>query len=221
MVDAWRSTPRHLGKAFISDGVIEAPRWKRAPRRVLFLLKEAYDDSESQSGFDLCERLRNRPTWRRKATIRNLGRWAHLIHEFSPGDIPSFPDNDAADAAILASALVNVKKSGGSSRSVESDILDYARSDRALLLEQIRGIRPDVIVLGGTWGAAKELWPALGHVPSEVIVSYRCHRTDLAPLIHFWHPGAHRPKRLLYYGMAGMLQAASTQPFLPEPRDLA
>lgn len=218
-VEKWRAAPHHTGQPFISDGIIDPSRWEKAPRRALFLLKEAYDSSETQAGFDLCERLRSRSSWRRKATIRNLGRWAHLLHHFEPGNIPPFPRDDEADKAFLASALVNVKKSGGCPRSAEEDIVRCAQSDRERLLEQIGHIRPDVIVLGGTWGAAKVLWPPLGHDPSQVIVSYRCHRTRLGPLVHFWHPAAHSPKKLLYYGLAGIIQGTSTA-FLPERRSV-
>ena len=216
--EKWRGSPHHAGRAFIVDGVIDESRWARAPRRVLFLLKEAYDSSKEQAGFDLRERLRTQKGWRRKATIRNLGRWAHLLHHFEPGDIPPFPSDDEADDAFLASALVNVKKSGGRSRSSEDDILEYARSDRALLLEQLEHICPDVIVLGGTWGPAKQLWPPLGQEPSEVMVSYRCHRTTLAPLINYWHPAAHGSKKLFYYGLAGIMQSGSSSDFLPARR---
>ena len=44
---------------FIADGIIDTKRWNSVPRKVLFLLKEAYDSREDAPDWDLCELIRD------------------------------------------------------------------------------------------------------------------------------------------------------------------
>ena len=52
--------PRHIGKSFVKDGIIDRARWVDAQLWVLFLLKEAYDDPGA-------------PDWGLRAAIRKTG----------------------------------------------------------------------------------------------------------------------------------------------------
>lgn len=49
--ERWRC--RHGNGRFIWDGIIHKERWGEAPRKVLFLLKEAYAGEAWPDGFDL------------------------------------------------------------------------------------------------------------------------------------------------------------------------
>ena len=199
----WQARPHHQGRAFVSDGIIDESRWRSAPRRVLFLLKEAYDSRPQPIGFDLRQFIRDRRnqggmTWAR------VGQWSSLLHRAEPGFTPEFPNAEDSRTAPLSVAVVNIKKSGGSTRSTRDDIFRYAATDAELLRRQIAQIKPDVIIAGGTWEAASVLFP------EREKISSRFHRMDIAPCVNFWHPAAQAHNKLLYFALAGILNAAES-----------
>jgi hypothetical protein len=200
----WRARPPHANESFITDGIIDPQRWARAPRRVMFLLKEAYDRSPSRQGFDLPEWLRTAPEPRKGQTWKNAGRWAYLLQRVEPGHIPEPPSEEEGFEALLGAAIVNVKKSGGRSRSDAEDIARYAQDDSDLLRRQVEGIAPDVVVTGGTWAAAQSI---LG---GSSFVMHRCHRSKELGLflLNFWHPAAQLHRMALYYALGGIAQVA-------------
>lgn len=101
----WRLRERHRKQPFITGGVIDPAKWEGAPRKVLFLLKEAYDTSPASQGFDLCELVRDRWKGPRGRTWFQIGRWAHLIQHSKPATIPAYPNSRCEiTEAVVASA---------------------------------------------------------------------------------------------------------------------
>jgi len=206
LAQKWKELDHHRGKAFIADGIIDEESWARAPRKVLFLLKEAYDTRLNSDGFDLRTLVKNRrdkiagPTWWR------MGCWAYLLHNVDATHTPCFPPSRSTmRLAVLSSAVVNVKKSDGKKRSDMKEIAQYAEKDRDLLRQQISEIGPDIIVAGGSWAAVPIIWDV------RKKISNRFHSTSAGPLINFWHPAAQIHNDLLYYSLAGILQAAESK----------
>jgi hypothetical protein len=199
----WRLRERHRKQPFITGGVIDPAKWEGAPRKVLFLLKEAYDTSPASQGFDLCELVRDRWKGPRGRTWFQIGRWAHLIQHSKPATIPAYPNSRCEiTEAVVASAVVNVRKSGGAKSSDADVIREYAAADGDLLLRQIDGIQPDVVICGGVWNAVRYLWPG------AELLSTCYFQTSSYAIIDFWHPAVRWPNELLYFGLAGIIQAA-------------
>lgn len=203
LIERWQERSHHRGEAFIVDGILDEELWAQAPRKVLFLLKEAY--TQKPNGFDLRRHVRAGkrvagPTWWR------MGCWAYLLHHFDIARSPCFPaERSVMRSALLSSAVVNVKKSNGKNTSDMDDIVEYAKRDGDLLREQISNINPDIIVAGGTWAAVPLIWK------DSRKTSHRFHQTSAGPLINFWHPAAQIHNDLLYYSLAGILQAAESK----------
>jgi hypothetical protein len=202
----WRSRSHHVGRGFVTDGVIDPTRWQRSDRRVLFLLKEAYGDPSPSVpvDWDLCE-------YGRKVTeVGNLGGmfwtlayWSYALNRGSPDGVPPFPDDqialDQAKESLLSAAIVNVKKSGGVSASDLGDLRQYVKLDGDLLRQQIQMLQPQIVVCGNTWSLIQELWPDarkvydhLWKVPGQFLI------------IDFVHP-AHRGLGWLRYYALGFL----------------
>ncbi|MFZ5827168.1 MAG: hypothetical protein ACOY94_22965 [Bacillota bacterium] len=201
LLGRWRQLPKHAGKVFIADGIIDPARWERAPRRVLLLLKEAY--STEQEAFYLRAWLReNGPRYN---IWRNVAKWAYALQNWTETNHPSAPEDlQILTEALLSVAVVNIKKSDGQTQSRQEDLMDYAMADGEYLHRQIELINPDLILCGSTLAYVLHVWKdesfRSGH-PQVWKVAGR-------PVIEFWHPAVHWPHSLLYHALGGMLSAS-------------
>lgn len=193
------------------DGIIDPARWHRAPRRILFLLKEAYR-SDGGGDFDLCELVRDAWKGPKYRLWHNLARWACGIQRSTAGSLPPFPEAaDDLTEALLGSAVVNIKKSDGRSRSADEDLAQYAHDDGELLVRQIQMIDPEIVICGNTWRHYRSLCEhrKLGDM---------VYQTNGTPFVDFWHPAQQVHKKLSYYALLGAVQAS---PVLKPGKSLA
>jgi hypothetical protein len=198
----WSQQPLHQGHCFIKDGIIDRKRWDSATPHVLFLLKEARHE-EPDPTWDLREFIREMgpygPTW------KNAAHWCYAIHHIANGALRRFPvEKPALDEAaelFLASAVVNIKKSGGTPRSNSDDLGKYGQTDGALIKNQIELIDPDIVVCGYTWPYVKHVWPEADDAGYDGV-----RRVGRRVFIDFWHPAYQIPDDLKYYAFACLLQ---------------
>jgi len=205
LLDTLAASPLHKGQRFIRDGIIDPARWKQAPRRVLFLLKEAYDTEGS--GFDLRQLILHDWGGPRHKMWWSAGQWASALHGLTDRGAPCFPDDDAASESLLASAVVNLKKSGGRSSSDLAEVQDYASRDADALRQQVALIGPDVIECGYTWDVAyPTLWPDAIHLHEMVW------RVGNAVAFDFWHPANQYPNQINYWALVGLAMSSGVLP---------
>ena len=125
----WQERPHHKDEVFISDGMIDPERWEESSkRRILFLLKEAYDEPDSSESWDLCSLIRD--VWKgpKYKLWLTAAYWAYALQQYDCSRIPSFPTYDSVwgdsgekpREALLCSSVVNIKKSRGRSSSTVS-----------------------------------------------------------------------------------------------------
>ncbi len=109
------------------------------PVRILFIGKECND----WKGGDMRELARTGP---KHLYLYNLSRWATGLLKGFP-EFSQIGDNrNILNESLNKIALINLKKTSGSSSSDMTEISAYAKHDEALLLEQIELINPNVIV---------------------------------------------------------------------------
>jgi hypothetical protein len=183
---------------------------RKAHRKVLFLLKEAYDEMKRPEGSDLREWMRNKikpgqKIKRSKKAWNTLADWAYLIQKATNSRVPEIPQADDPERAedLLACAVVNVKKCDGEKTSDMKKIKNWVESDGPFLKQQIDLIAPQIIVCGNTWKAVRVLWEGSYHQVYDRILQLG-DRT----VISFAHPANMFPKRLDYYALACLLQQA-------------
>lgn len=81
----------------------------------------------------------------------------HTVARWTAGILSGFPPYsrinhwDTYRDSVFKMAAINLKKQSGLSSSDMSEINAFARADQSLLLEQIRGINPDIIIACGTY----------------------------------------------------------------------
>jgi len=199
----WEQQPHHRGNAFIRDGIIDSERWIAAKRKVLFVLREAYDKKNRPEGFDLCGKIRDQWKGPRKKIWWTVAAWAYAAHQGSAQRIPLLSRKSEPDqaSALLASAVANVKKSGGKSTSDPVEIGQCAKTDGQFLSRQVEIINPDIVICGGTWPDIKYLWQQ----DAEQVYDH-VFRVKNRFFVRFWHPANRYPSRLNYYALACLLQ---------------
>lgn len=199
----WAARPHHKGESFISDGPLNWDRWRnRAPSRVLFLLKEAYGDFG-----ELSDELRDGPFGKGWWTAAY---WAYGLHMMEAAGVPDFPyDQDpTVRASFGRSAVVNIKKSAGKSRSDNDDLKRYAELDGALIKKQVDGLQPHYVICGGTWRHVRHLWPDARQVSDLVYCWKYPAQVRQTLILDYWHPAVPWPDFLTYYAIIAMAQKA-------------
>ena len=207
LLHRWQARPLHTTETFISDGPIDPDSWSIVERRVLFLAKEAYGQMGPGKTWDLPKLIREEWKGPKYKFWWTLGYLAYGIQRLTNGPIPSSPMEgerwEEVTKALLASAVVNVKKSGGRSSSIDDDLRRYVVEDGHLLKQQIACLSPHVLVCCNTWNLVREeVWPRAKWV-SELVYSI-----DGMLVLDFWHPANQYPNVMNYYTALALLHQA-------------
>lgn len=188
----------------VLDGIVDQTAWDAAPLKVLWLLREVNDPSQ---------------TWR--ADLRTvLCAWAEDLH---PNGVPTWlpvakvtygllhPDQPwstwAHDKSVYLGSLrsiaaVNIKKTGGGATSKWTQLEEAYGQNKDELWTQIREAQPDVVIGGNTlYLLRNELnWPAppLPRVRDAEPDRYASVVKDGIVWVHGHHP-AHHGRHDRYY----------------------
>ena len=214
LFDKWRCKPNHAGQPFITDGIVNLPKWTKQNPRVLFFLKEAYTDNPK--GYDLTAALdsegadfakKNSPIWARVAV------WTQAIYDST--ELPPLPYDEAkiksqADDNIRSIAVINIKKSNGQKSSNDTDLKEFLANDKDQLTEELKIINPDVILCGGTF----HLLQKYGMFPDANKVTRNDYLWNDKLIISYWHPsgrGIVSNNEVNYYAIREICRAAHNQ----------
>lgn len=213
LFEEWQRTCLHERcRVFVRDGIIERHLWSHADLNVAFLLKESNESkSELYGTADLCEWVRTTMIDRARHKMwRTLSQWAYGIHGLSKGTILPFPSGPEMEKpladALLASAVINVKKSDGGASSNYADLERYASEDARFLKRQLRIIGPDLLVCGSTWCLFRPFFTDVTQV------AHRVFKVDDIYVVDFGHPANRYPNDLNYYALCAMISSAGILP---------
>lgn len=198
----WSEKVIHKEKGFIEDGIIDTTRWQKANRKVILLLKEAYD------GYgNLCQLIRDEWKGPKYKIWWTASYWLYALQKITANYIPPFPKEqkefDECREYLLSSAIINIKKSGGKAPSEYEDILKYAIEDSKLLKDQITLINPDIILCGSTFNYLKKFWT---DEMKQIGDTEFIFKTGNCILINYWHPANHYPNKLCYYALCAVIK---------------
>jgi len=183
--DLWARWATHYSEYGIDparisrDGIICQELFEKAPRKILFVLKE----TNKYPGGSLQDYLSKGP---KSQMWYEVSRWAAgLLNNFPP-----YGEIDHADVlthSIHSIAAINLKKITGGASAWWNEINLYAHLDRHLLTEQITLISPRIIVACGTFDIL--VWLLDLEINPNDIKS-RCHHItrDDVLLINWRHP---------------------------------
>lgn len=200
----WKLKPLHKDKLFITDGVIDESLWNSSENKIMFLLKEAYDSKRSEGSWDLPKLIKRKGASGR--TFKPMAQWAYGVSEvMQSGDIASYKQSgEKIKDALFSSAVVNLKKSQGKSKSRKSDLEKYVNEDWKLIDSQIKDINPKVVLCGNTWSLVKDKIP-------HTKISDRVYQSDGLFFVDFWHPSNRASNAMSYYSLCAIVQLALKQ----------
>ncbi|MBI1625918.1 uracil-DNA glycosylase family protein [Comamonas suwonensis] len=202
-----RLAEQEPGKILSKDGIIDLSTWGQSgeggfPKlKILFVLREANVKKPNGSWENPPRTLRGaaedrkHKIWNGSLTFHTVGRWAYgLSHTDSISMCPYELAQKHRKSALALCAHMNLKKTGGKSKSKPKEIEAATERYKEFLIEQIKIINPDVIVCGGTFGLVKKYL-----FPSMEKESTRIHKAAGKVFINAHHPSSYRKKTKVMY----------------------
>ena len=140
----------------ITDGIVDIDCYLSSSPKMLWILKEPYDEPDGKPGgwwsvtSDLIPKLianhqiGGSPTYRKMAYVT-----FSVFNNFVPySGIHRASDDPKVGESLKNIAYINVSKFPGKSSSVSAPIESYYRRNRELLKKQVATINPDVVIAG-------------------------------------------------------------------------
>jgi hypothetical protein len=144
----------------ILDGIINADKYLNAKYKILWILKEPYDEIDENGspcggGWDLKEIMNEKKSINEFGSERKT--FQPMIYT-SYGILNNFclwdkiPDIETADVfnTLKSISYINIKKMPGFSNSPKSIISSAYNENKDILIKQIQVGKPDIIIGGGT-----------------------------------------------------------------------
>ena len=180
LYDEWTEARNY--PAFCDDGILDSEKWQNSSK-IMFLLKETYNHWIEIRGSAPQGPNGTSPTfWRR------MRMWTYIIDEALNGNEPSFTKaKEIKEEPNDSIAYVNIKKLAekteynDEANSDDTDITNYAVSDKDFLLKQISLINPKIIVCSGTFKFCNKIFDNIEPIGE------RLSKTNGIYLIDFYH----------------------------------
>jgi len=189
----------------IFDGALDLQRYLFSPTKILWLMKEPYDEIGGVGGgwsfpnaFKSSEFVsglvfgRSRPTWQ-PVTYTTFG----ILNNCLKSEMKSIKNDLSMIDVLRQIAWVNIQKlpSKGVTRSNMSDIVDSYAKHKHLLHRQIELLKPDVIICGSTFNLIQHDWELINPV---VIAGVHYYLKENTLIINAYHPAQTSISRELY-----------------------
>lgn len=202
----------HKQNFFIPDGIIDEEEWNTLPqgKKILFVLKEAYEDNHDRDGWSLSDELRKNGPW--SSIWNRVSEWSYGIMNSSHGMLAPYCklDKQQANEYLRKISILNIKKSGGEHSSVYEEISAYAKEDSQEIIREIELIDPDIIICGATFGDINEITGRTVEKGSNdnwyYFIDAIGGKNRL--FIDYYHPANRYPALLNFYGIVGIYQQA-------------
>jgi hypothetical protein len=199
LLNRWEAN--YPGMLFVRDGIINEAEWHKAPKRVVFLLKENNCGPRSFSSMypefknDLRRMCNEIKPW------REIGQWAHCL--LCAPQEPSFTDADGHhEKGCRQVAIINLKKTAGGNSSSNAEIKRYALEDKEFLVNQLKLLKPDVVVCCGkgfVFPLAQRLFQDAAHAIEAAATTHGKVFLGLKTAwVDFVHPSMRRSQREKY-----------------------
>ena len=210
--EKYNLTIDHKNNFFIPDGIIDENAWNTLPlgKKVLFVLKEAYEDNHDRSSWALNDELREHGPW--SSIWNRVCEWVYGIVNSTVDAVEGYCvlDKELMNLYLRKSAVVNIKKSSGGHSSVYGEISAYADADAEEIIKEIELIDPDIIICGSTFGDINRI---TGNTMVKGSNDNWFYYSNIIGgkerlFIDYYHPANRYPALLNYYGIVGIYQQA-------------
>lgn len=184
LYERWKKEKQYT--YFVKDGILNYEKWNSIVPRIMFLLKETSDDFTciADKSHDITKGNGTHFWW-------NICYWKYLVEKIFKGEDVVFikktelPEIKFNNNMVDSIAYVNIKKNCDNlSNSNDSEIFEYAISDKDLLKQQIEIIDPHVVFCSNiTFNAYKYIFESQLEKINDI-----CYQHKDRLIIKFYHP---------------------------------
>lgn len=143
---------------FTNDGIIKEELFHKASEKILWILKEPFGRNEAKKEFDYLGYINKFSLEETKIYDTSSRMWHNITHcnygIYSGGILWDNMDNcwqnEDVFSSLHKSALINLKKVPGTTKSDYDEIKNYYSQGKEIILKQIDAINPTIIICGGT-----------------------------------------------------------------------
>lgn len=200
----------------IPDGIYSAERYLAASKRILWVLKEPYDEIAESGmpcggGWCIYEAFDNANAWSNRTWQPMIYASYGILHGIHYKDMDWIRDDRSMAEVLKDIAYINISKMPGFTNSNDADIQRYYDLWRPILLEQIQLYRPQVIIFGNTFKYFKQdligngAQPFLSLTKEDGGIYQNNYRMGDAILIDAYHPNQKMVTREKY--VEGIIEA--------------
>ena len=184
-IKKWKNESKY--ESFFEDGPIDDDKWKNSPSRIMFLLRESYNDFDNvRNNKCLGALYMTKKQTAAKRFWRKMRLCTYIIDNKDKviKNTISFPDAEELDKINDSIAYVNLKKrvEKGKTKSTFYNIRNNMVNDK--LLKQIELINPRIILCSGTF---PHCWDLYGRENLKETAHKRLYKMENIYFIDFWH----------------------------------
>lgn len=145
-----------FNKPPIFDGIVNEEKYQNSEVKIMWILKDANSTGEDDS-YDLRDAINNLKTENgiRKGWEKTFNKIIYvtegILNKTKWDNIPFPKDKPEIVDVLKQIAYVNIKKVGGGSKSVKSELQEHFEKSKQLLINQIDEFNPDVVIFGNTY----------------------------------------------------------------------
>ena len=144
----------------ITDGVIDIKKYLESDIKIMWVLKEPYDDFDDEGnpeggGWSMTDGFIENDKIKEEA--KKISSWKLMAYttygirtKCHYDDLPWISDEQGVIESLLGIAYVNISKMPGLTNSSSTDLYECYENWKKLLFKQIDIYNPDVIIFGGT-----------------------------------------------------------------------
>lgn len=140
----------------IPDGIYSSERYLSASKRILWVLKEPYDEITESGmpcggGWCIYEAFDNANAWSNRTWQPMIYASYGILHGKRYQDMDYISDDPSMVEILKDIAYINISKMPGFTSSNDADIQRFYDLWRPILLEQIQLYQPQIIIFGNTF----------------------------------------------------------------------
>lgn len=197
----------------ILDGVVCPEEYLAANPKILWVLKEPWDEEDRKGGGWSLTKDILLPRFSEQGRNRTFAPIAYVGHGISSGEtwanMPDIRDHPGMLRQLLKIAFINVSKLPGLKQSSNSEIWRAYRKWGDIIHRQIDSYQPDLIfgcnphlpAIAAHFGVTKEDWKNLGHVWFA--------KTPPRTFFTVWHPSQRRSRERWVDDILAAVKAAA------------
>lgn len=143
----------------ITDGIVNIQQYFNSKYRIMWVLKEAYDDTTRQNknnktggGWSLADDI-NKKTYDYGVYVKTLKRIAYVTYGILNGieKYNKIPDIEESYVSLKSIAIANTGKMPALTNTSEKQLKDIYNTWHEILIEQIKAYEPNIIIFGNTF----------------------------------------------------------------------